>query len=76
MPSCATKLIFPIEIEFKSGKSGGYFNDIFLKPRSSQILVFDTGTSTIEAMVRNFHIGPNEHLEVVFDLDQVTVEKE
>ncbi len=59
---------FLLEIEFISGMAGAYFNDMILKPRSSQILVFETGTDTIEAKVRNFHIAPNEQLPVQFTI--------
>lgn len=60
---------FLLEIEFKSGMSGAYFDDMILKPRSSQILVFQTGAEKIEAVVRNFHTGPEDRLEVSFELN-------
>ncbi len=60
---------FLLEIEFKSGKSGGYFDDIYLKPHSSQILVYQTTADKIEATVRNFHITPEDRLAVTFELN-------
>jgi hypothetical protein len=64
---------FLLEIEFKSGAATAYFDDMILKPRSSQILVFDTSSDKIEATVRNFHITPEDRLEVIFELKQSEV---
>lgn len=57
----------PIELEFLSGYSGAYFDDMYLMPGSTQILVFQTGADVIEARVRNFHTGPDDRLEVRFE---------
>lgn len=55
---------FPIEIEMKKGQVNGYFDDLILKPRSSQILIFETGAEAIEGVVRNFLVKPEEGLKV------------
>lgn len=59
---------FLLEIEFKSGKSGGYFDDIYLEARTTQILVFEPGAEVMEGVVRNFHVAPNTPLEIKLDL--------
>ncbi len=59
---------FRLEIEFRSGAVGAYFDDMILQPHSSQILIFDTQSDTVEAVVRNFLIGPQEPLPVRFGL--------
>ncbi len=48
--------------------AGAYFDDMILRPRSSQILVFNTNAEKIEAVVRNFLVGPEKPLEVSFEL--------
>ena len=60
---------FLLEIAFRSGAVGAYFDDMILQPRSSQILIFDTQYDTVEAVVRNFLIGPQEPLPVRFGLN-------
>jgi len=59
---------FLLELEFRSGAVGAYFDDMILQPHSSQILVFNTSADKIEATVRNFLIGPEKPLDVRFEL--------
>ena len=62
------KTDFPIELECKSGYQQGYFDDIYLKPRTTQILSFQAGAESISASVRNWLIGPEKTLEVELKL--------
>lgn len=59
---------FLLEIEFTSGKAGGYFDDIYLEARTSQILVFEPGADVMEGIVRNFHVAPHTPLAIKLDL--------
>lgn len=59
---------FLLEIELSSGASGGYFDDLILKPHSSQILIFATGAEVMEGKVRNFHVAPETPLSVRLEL--------
>ena len=55
----------PIEIDMKGGQVSGYFDDLILQPRSSQILIYETGADEISGVVRNFLVKPGEGLKVV-----------
>ena len=55
---------FPIEIEMKGGQVNGYFDDLYLQPRTSQILIFEPGAQSIAGVVRNFLVRPGEGLKV------------
>ena len=58
------KTDFPIELVFDSGYRGGYFDDVVLKPRTTQILKVEPGADVLTAKVRNWLIGPSEPLIV------------
>lgn len=62
------KTDFPIEFECTSGYAGGYFDDVVLKPRTTQILLFKPGATVIEASVRNWLVGPEESLKVKLEV--------
>lgn len=55
---------FLIHLQYANGRTSGYFDDLILNPRSSQIIHFNPGEKSIEGEILNFHIGPKENLKV------------
>jgi len=56
-------------MEYLDGKSGGYFDDMILKPHTTQILVFNPGEKEKRFRVRNFHTRPDERLIITVSVE-------
>ncbi len=60
---------FLFDMEYLDGKSGGYFDNMILKPHTTQILVFNPGEKEKRFRVRNFHTRPDERLIITVSVE-------